>query len=294
MTVTCFIKGGLGNQLFQIYATVAYAFSNKQSVVFPYQSHMYGGCTPRDAYWDTFLLPMRRHTTYGDDADQKNATMSHWPVIKCMQHHFMSIKSIPEHIPNIRIDGYFQSYKYFSCSDGERWLNRVLKIREQVAQMEELYDMRTVYSISMHFRLGDYKQLQHCHTVLDDNYYIHALETVLLRIINPSNKPVRVYYLCEAENRAEVEERIAHIQTLFEGRATFMRVPEGVKQDWEQMLFMSACESNIIANSTFSWWSAYWNPSPWKVVCYPRQWFGPALSEVHDVKDMFPDDWVLV
>lgn len=290
MTVTCFIKGGLGNQLFQIYATVAYAFSNKHAVVFPYQSHMQGGCTPRDAYWDTFLLPMRRHTTHGKDSE----TMIQWPVIKCPQHHYVSIKNIPEHIPNVRIDGYFQSYKYFACSDGERWLNRVLKIREQIAQIEESHNMKEVYSISMHFRLGDYKQLQHCHTVLDDNYYIHALETVLLRIINPSNKPVRVYYLCEAENRAEVEERIAYIQTQFEGRVTFMGVPEGVKQDWEQMLFMSACESNIIANSSFSWWSAYWNPSPWKVVCYPRRWFGPALSEVHDVKDMFPDDWVLV
>jgi len=50
------------------------------------------------------------------------------------------------------------------------------------------------------------------------------------------------------------------------------------------------CDHNIIANSTFSWWGAYLNQNPSKIVCYPGTWFGPALK--HDTRDLFPTDWV--
>jgi hypothetical protein len=296
MTVICIIKGGLGNQLFQIYASTAYAFKNKHAILFPYQKDMNpGGCTNRPAYWDTFFLALRLHTTYHknqnsiNDANQQIYT---YPRLPWNQHHHVPIPDMPPDINTIALDGYFQSYKYFNASDGERFLDRSLKIKERIEGLRELYNLNATYNISMHFRLGDYKRLQHCHTVLDDDYYIAALEKVLMRIVNPAEKPVVVYYLCEQENRVEVEERVAYIQTLFEGRATFKPIPSGIQHDWEELLFMSACDSNIIANSTFSWWAAYWNTTMWKVVCYPRQWFGPQLA-MHDLKDMFPDDWVL-
>ena len=62
--------------------------------------------------------------------------------------------------------------------------------------------------------------------------------------------------------------------------------------DWQQMLLMSVCDHNIIANSTFSWWGAYFNANPEKVVCYPSVWFGPGVS--HDTRDMFPESWTKV
>jgi len=63
--------------------------------------------------------------------------------------------------------------------------------------------------------------------------------------------------------------------------------------DWQQMLLMSCCNHNIIANSSFSWWGAYFNVNPTKIICYPSIWFGPKMSDVV-VTDLFPDEWVRI
>jgi hypothetical protein len=60
-------------------------------------------------------------------------------------------------------------------------------------------------------------------------------------------------------------------------------------EDWQQLLLMSCCNDNIIANSSFSWWGAYFNGTIEKIVCYPDIWFGP-LNPVN-TRDLFPESW---
>ena len=55
---------------------------------------------------------------------------------------------------------------------------------------------------------------------------------------------------------------------------------------------MSCCTHNIIANSTFSWWSGYLNENKEKIICYPNTWFGPELTK--DTRDLFPNEWVKI
>ena len=69
---------------------------------------------------------------------------------------------------------------------------------------------------------------------------------------------------------------------------TFIR-GKNILEDWEQMLLMSCCHHNIIANSSFSWWSAYFNFHPDKTVCYPSVWFSDSANI--DTRDLCPSSW---
>ena len=62
--------------------------------------------------------------------------------------------------------------------------------------------------------------------------------------------------------------------------------------DWEQMLLMSLCQHNIIANSTFSWWGAWLSSS--ELVVAPSGWFKGSNNQHLDTKDLIPENWMVI
>ena len=54
---------------------------------------------------------------------------------------------------------------------------------------------------------------------------------------------------------------------------------------------MAACRHQIIANSSFSWWGAWMNPDPGKVVIAPKYWWNKPESYY---PELFPAGWRLV
>ena len=80
--ISCNLKGGLGNQLFQIFATISYGKKYDRTVIFPYSEELRTG-TIRNTYWHSFLKGLLSFTTYGDNMFiKKNMELMGYPCIK--------------------------------------------------------------------------------------------------------------------------------------------------------------------------------------------------------------------
>ena len=140
-------------------------------------------------------------------------------------------------------------------------------------------------TISMHFRLGDYKKLAHFHPIATPKYYENALNYFKNKFPETT---FSIIYFCEDEDVNEVKETIQNLENKFPNYK-FTRASNELA-DWQQMLNMSLCQHNIMANSSFSWWGAYFNSNKEKVVCYPSVWFGQTAN--NDTRDLCPNEWI--
>jgi hypothetical protein len=164
------------------------------------------------------------------------------------------------------------------------WFN----IKQQIVRAMCTIDYEN--TISMHFRLGDYKKLPGFYPILPVEYYKNALLYIVEELPNHLLHKLQVLYFCEEGDHDDVIKTIKQLQQLFP-TIVFERASNEI-HDWEQMIVMSLCQYNIIANSTFSWWGAYLNTNVCKIVCYPDIWFGPKIS--HDTTTLFPEDWISI
>ena len=167
------------------------------------------------------------------------------------------------------------------------------KIREKGQEHYGLIDFQN--TISMHFRIGDYKQIPGHYEILPYEYYEKSLRFILTKIKkrekknkNPetAKQAKKVFYFCEEKDKEEVLKIIDKLKQVFP-LVEFIRIDNHLFEDWEQMILMSCCKFNIIANSTFSWWGAFLNTIENRVVCYPSVWFGPKKASI-DTQDLFP------
>ncbi len=177
---------------------------------------------------------------------------------------------------NIYLDGFWQSPNYF-----EDIRDVLLKEFTLTAPLSsETADFAKIISegsaVSIHVRRGDYatnarvmKEFGVCST----EYYQKAMEKIETAIDSPT-------YFVFSDDIEWVKENLPVGES-----AVYI---QGIRiTDTEEMVLMSKCKHNIIANSSFSWWGAWLNQNPDKIVVAPTPWFE---TQPYD-KDLIPKSW---
>ena len=284
--LTCNLMGGLGNQLFQIFTTISYSIKGRVPFAFLNVETLGGGdgTTQRHTYWNSLfykLSPFLRNN---------------FPPLKYVRENGFQYNSFNTQFfmgNDTCLHGYFQSYKYFQ--EYYKQIYNLLDIATQKKEVIKKIESKNslidekflINSISLHFRMGDYKKIQHFHPIMNVNYYTRCLQFIQQK--NP-NKKFNVLYFCEDEDVNDVKIMTEQLSLLFP-QYTFIRA-SNLLADWEQLLLMSCCSHNIIANSSFSWWGAYFNSNENKIVCCPSLWFGPSAG--HNTSDLCPPAWTKI
>lgn len=279
--ITCFIMGGLGNQLFQIFTLISTAIDQNKTFEFSYNESSQGSVF-RPTYWSNFLSELIKYTSNDSNFMKK------FLIYNESYHHY---NEIPYFDKPVCIFGYFQSFKYFQNNIDR--IKNIIKIDDLYLNLEPT--LKTIIpiskvSISIHFRVGDYKNIQDCHPIMNLQYYIDALKHIFSKDLS-----INYHLLFFFE---ETDSDYVHNHFIFPIRnhkfyggykITTQNIDHNIN-DWSQLLIMSKCHHNIIANSSFSWWGAYLNNYEYRHICYPSKWFGPKLAN-KNTYDMFPPSW---
>lgn len=135
-------------------------------------------------------------------------------------------------------------------------------------------------AVSVHVRRGDYvsnPKAMAYHGVCSPSYYRKAAQLIAGKM---SDDPV-FYVFSDEPDWAQ-----QHLDLPFEVRVIGHNDSQ---HNYEDMRLMSACRHHIIANSSFSWWGAWLNPSPEKTVVAPAQWVADPANANPDIT---PPVWV--
>jgi hypothetical protein len=272
------IEGGLGNQLFKIFFLLSYSINYGKEIILKQYlpEHTSTVIDKRYTYWNTIFKNISNYT-YDNNKINFNFTHNYYEQME------FQYNEIPYVEKDIIFNGYFQNYKYFENNFDK--IVSILNINEMQTSIKKKY-LKNAKTISMHFRLGDYKNLPGFNTLLNINYYIQALKYI---IDNDNSKCNEVLCVYEYQDEDIISKNINELEKNFPN-IIFTKISSKL-EDWEQLLLMSVCYHNIIANSTFSWWAAYINTNINKIVCYPDKWFAYNKNESFG---LFVDKWKMI
>ena len=183
----------------------------------------------------------------------------------------------------IYLDGYWQNYKYYT-NINNGLLNEITLTNQTELSEYNLYSTveRDKQSVSIHIRRGDYITDNHANKmmgVLSLDYYYQAVAHIRKHLSDP-----RFYVFSDDLNWAADNLKL-------DGPVELVAIANGEK-DYVELDLMSKCKHNIIANSTFSWWAAFMNRNPAKIVIGPKKWV--PTPEINTEIDLLFPEWIKI
>nr|WP_290857076.1 alpha-1,2-fucosyltransferase [Flaviramulus sp.] len=288
------LQGGLGNQMFQYAIAIILAFKNSETLLienrFFENQKKSPGFTPRKFELNIF------------NNNYVKASKKDLSTFRSLSLFYKFKKKIGLNYPKVYneldfgfqqdvltlkapvfLKGYFQSYKYFEGN--EKLIKNVFSFRdlELDSKNKKIFNkLNKENSISIHIRRGDYvndKITENYHGSCTLDYYLEAI-----KFIKAKYKNVTLVFFSDDCDWVKVQFKdLPYLKIFIDHNKD--------ENSWKDMLLMSICKHNIIANSTFSWWAAWLNNNPRKTIIAPKKWYtNTELS----ISDLIPSQWIRI
>lgn len=180
---------------------------------------------------------------------------------------------------DLYISGFFADLKYFKSIENEIRKEFTLKSGLNKENRDMIAKIKKENSISLHVRRGDYVG-NIFFTEIPPSYYQKSIDYMKKRINN--------FTLFVFSDDIEWVKKNLKI----EQNIVFVNINDA-KTDYMELMLMSACNHNIIANSTFSWWGAWLNNNQNKIVIAPKIWFNnKSAQKKYQNGALVPKDWI--
>ncbi len=172
---------------------------------------------------------------------------------------------------NTYLFGYWQTEKYFKAYRKELLQMFTPKYALSEDSKQYIMQVQRCNSVAIHIRRGDYVKLGIC---LDSDYYHNSI-----KFIEEKLKSDNIIYFVFSD---DLEFAKSMLEPSSHRKLEFVKCSSN-NATLDDFFIMKSCKHIIMANSSFSWWAAWLNDNPDKIVLYP----------VSDKKnDFYPDEWI--
>ena len=295
--VTVFLRGGLGNQMFQYAA--GFSLAKKRNDALSLDTVLLNDRFPRPGFtyrtYDLDLFSINPRLTklsllsgriplpglwLGMDfidmevkvATGKKTIIREKEIIK-------SDKSVFFQKEDVILWGFWQSESYFE--DYKDDVRTVFSFRFPLLGAATVLaeEIKNSESVAIHVRRGDYlsKKNRKLYVVTDIDYYKRAISYIGKKINNP-----RYFVFSDDMEWCKKNLRLP-------ASAVYADAASSGEKGGDHLQLMSLCKHNIITNSSFSWWGAWLNKNKEKIIIAPQRWYtDPFPTSV----DIVPGSWI--
>lgn len=289
--IYCKLRGGLGNQMFQYAA--AYSLSKSKGTSILVDSLEF----KKTSFNLELTVFNQLQLTFSNKLDcYIQFPMAFVPGLRKLfkkitpkiaadkrkyfyEYKFSYINEIDHAPKTCYLDGYWQSYKYLKNHEQDIREIYTFSKPEDPNNLDFLKQIHESNSVSIHIRRGDYLKpgIKEVHGNLGLEYYQAAIDA-----INSKVQSSKFFIFSNDINWVKKSldfgtDQVVYIDNNNPGHL--------------DMYLMSQCKNNIMANSSFSWWGAWLNQNPSKVVIAPQKWFATPNK---DTQDLCPTNWIRI
>jgi len=189
-----------------------------------------------------------------------------------------------ESCKNIYITGYWQGEQYFADIKDIIRNDFRFKVEKDASSLDIYKQIVETNSVSLHIRGKDYLSRTFYNRCTVE-YYLEAI-----RLISKANSGLKFFIFTDDMD---------NLRNSYSPLLEFCKVVDyrtGLNRDVVDLLLMSKCRHNVIANSSFSWWGAWLNANPHKIIVSPKKWLNEewAGNPHYSDESRVPAEWLKI